>query len=449
MFNTDNDEIVFESYPVLDLNDSLFKDYDKALILKEKLLNNKTVSFEDFSGLEQYYTDSASLEALTVSNESRGLFAAIIAIIAAIIAAIISFIIGRKNKTSDELEKSYEDAAKSASEVINIQHSHPISNALPLIPVTDITEDSSPQEVAKAMAANPEKMEMIAERNRIYKKVIGDDNAFLILLVHREGYFDKFYLLSYFINLNLIKRFKVELEKLESFYKNINNNTILNEKSLKDVESFNVELEKEFESKFNKALKNDYSDIVNKCKSEHDNAINNSLALLNCFINYLNEAKRDKVGSQAGLPWHGMNNRLKNKKVGLFSIIKDNKEFKDFLNDKKPIEKTLNEIRLRLDRLEIESDKAIPLFKERDGDDLKDGTSVYVTGRTKNLINNFRQSLEIYSNFYKFATHVIETEDKIVLNLHKFNNLVMSFYNKHIKRPSTESFKNLPLSSKW
>jgi hypothetical protein len=80
-----------------------FENFDKALIIKERLENGETISKNDFIGLEHYLPESISLESfinedgeLKVSNEGIGLIAAIAAIIVAIIASIIAFITGRK-----------------------------------------------------------------------------------------------------------------------------------------------------------------------------------------------------------------------------------------------------------------------------------------------------------------------------------------------------------------
>jgi len=467
MFDDNNefDTISFEDYSE---SNALFTKLDKVLELQERCYKGDRLSYRDFIGLEAFLPDDITLESfkdengeLKVSNEGFGLVAAIAAIIVAIIASIIAFITGRKNKTSKEFEKTDSVAIESSTMILKAIELPP-PPALPnpkeehkVTPAT-VNADSSLKDIIINIASDPKRMEDIARRTKLLTKIIGEENnAFLTLITEQENYFDHFYGISNFINLQLLKRFKEKLGVLETFFKTIDYSKI-NENSLENIREFVIKIEKEFESRFDSVFKTHY--VHAKTIERHSNQSTDLKIYdvrLSNFIQIFTDGEKDKLSSDVGINWIGIQKRIVNRKLGLFHTLKNNQEFTNFLDDKKPVANLLNDLNNSIKKVEDELTRVEKEMSERSKVDWKSSAEIHILIATSQFISSFRYVITIYSRYYKFATRVIEIQDNIMNKITRYNNEIIKELEKRNNKKwngtnfvSNESYKTPP-SFKW
>jgi len=470
MFDDNNefDTISFEDYNGLDY--ALLK----LESLKRKVANSKLIGRKDLEGLEMFFPNVLSLEDFTIeptesnlqlmqSFESVGVIALIVGAIIAAITAIITFVLGRNTKSSEDFDKNQETAAVSAAEVINISQSPPIVSTPPpqsahqnavhssnnanetpaaiVVPVNDITPDSTPKEVIMSMAANTRNMDEIAKRSNFLIDKIGINNEVKRNLILFPDRFNIFYEFSNTINYEMIKKISSDLKRVNGI--------------LQPAFSFKEEYKGENDIKtvsklvsdLNKAVEPEVNKVKSAYKLETDiEKMDDSWGSMDLFKNAINtfimyyrrDSDKDKFSN---LSWERLLELTKEKKYGYYRSIKRNAHILYFIKNKRSITKefeALKKVAEEIFAVEKEYGKGIILTAEQ-------RELMKIAGEYRELVLDY---IQIYKNYYTFVIDTANMMDDLVQRVHKSCEQLISYRHQMTKRASTESYKTPP-SFKW
>jgi hypothetical protein len=470
MFNTNEDLDDLDSYDwdeEEDATSTAFEDYDEldyALLklesLRKKVNNSKLIGRKDLEGLEMFFPNVISLEDFTIeptesnlrlmqSFESVGVITLIVGAIIAAITAIISFVLGRNTKTSEDFDKNQETAAVSATKVINIKHS-PQSTAhssngtketptANVVPVNDITPDSTPKEVIMSMAANTPAMDKIAERSNFLTDKIGINTRLKRTLVLSPDHFNVFYELSTTINYEMIKKINQNFNHVGELLHTVFrfDEAYNGENDIKMISGLISELNSAVKSEINK-IKNAYKEEINIEGEDADSMYFFKTALRN-FISYYSIDVNRNVNP---FTWTKLLELTEVKKYGYYRSIKKNTHILYFIKNKNSITKEFEAFKKvveKTDAIKREYVKAISIPPNQK--ELLKITDLY----QKTVLDY----IYIYKTYYAFVIDTANMMDDVVSKVHSSCEHLINYHHQMIKKVSTESFKNLPLSSKW